>query len=560
MKKRNIILVIILLGFFQGFSQIAPDKYFVQFTDKNDSPYSIDNPEEFLTQRAIDRRIRQGIPVVENDIPVNPQYLQGVADEGAVLLNATKWLNGVTIFTESQTVLDNILALPYVEHILKLADKEIPSHKKSFFENETYGELTANPQRTVNGVDELEYGASRHQIDQINGIPLHDLGYQGQGMVIAVLDGGFQGAQEHPVFDSLWINGQILGTRDFVKPHDQNVFTDSEHGKSVLSIMGANWPGQMIGTAPKASYWLLRSEDVRSENIIEEYNWVSAAEYADSVGADVINSSLSYQDFDMPEWDHSYEDLDGNTAIATRGADYATSKGILVCNSAGNSATTSFPWNASPADADSVFSIGAVTYSGSWATFSSVGPTVDGRIKPAIVAMGQGTTIARGTSSVNTGSGTSYSSPIITGMSACLWQANPTMKVMEIQAALKASASNAETPNDTIGWGIPDYMRAHSIMTEIENQIDNQEELEVNLGPNPFKDVLYIQFVSSKEKQASIELYNILGVLLFKEKISINGNGNMEIFKNKLSWLKSGVYFLRISSGKQLITKKVVRQ
>ncbi|RLD46825.1 MAG: hypothetical protein DRI88_06965 [Bacteroidetes bacterium] len=557
---RKTLLIIILLIFFKGYSQIAPDKYFVRFTDKNDSPYSVNHPEEFLTQRAIDRRIRQGIAVVENDIPVNPQYLQGVADEGAVLLNVTKWLNGVTIFTESQSVLDSVLALPYVEHVLKLVDRGIPSHKKSFFENETYKEFIPDGQLTPNGVDELAYGMSRHQIDQINGIPLHNLGYQGQGMVIAVLDGGFDGVPEHPVFDSLWEKNQILGTKDFVHPHDQDVFTESEHGKSVLSTMGANLPGQMIGTAPEASYWLLRSEDVNSENIIEEYNWVSAAEYADSVGADVINSSLSYRDFDLPQWDHSYEDLDGNTAVATRGADYAASKGILVCNSAGNSAGGDFPWNAAPADADSVLSIGAVTSGGSWASFSSVGPTVDGRIKPAVAAMGQGTTVARGTSSVGTGNGTSYSSPIITGMSACLWQANPSMKVMEIQAAIKASASHAETPNDTIGWGIPDYMRAHTIMTEIENQAGNLQELVVSLSPNPFKDVLYLRFAQSKEKQAEIELYNILGVLLFREEISINGTGTIEIFKNKLSWIKSGIYFLRISSGKQLITKKVVRQ
>ncbi len=556
---RKTILIIVLLSFFHGYAQIAPDKYFVQFIDKNNSPYSIGNPEEFLTQRAIDRRLRQGILVVENDLPVNPQYLQGVTDEGAVLLNATKWLNGVTIFTESQTVLDHIYALPYVVEILKVVDRNNPSHK-SFFDEETYGKPGTDEGHTTRTVAELDYGAAEHQIDQINGIPLHNLGYQGQGMVIAVLDGGFEGAQEHPVFDSLWANGQILGTRDFVHPHDQDVFTESGHGKSVLSTMGANWPGQMIGTAPEASYWLLRSEDVNSENIIEEYNWVSAAEYADSVGADVINSSLSYQDFDLPQWDHSYEDLDGNTAVATRGADYATRKGILVCNSAGNSAGSEFPWNASPADADSVFSIGAVTYVGSWATFSSIGPTVDGRIKPAVVAMGQGTTVARGTSTVETGSGTSYSSPIITGMSTCLWQANPTMKVMEIQAAIKASASLAETPNDTLGWGIPDYMKAHTIMTEFENQIDKSNELDVNVWPNPFKDDLYMRFLSSKETHIRVELYNILGILIYGEDISISRDENKALFKNKLTWLRSGIYFLRISSDKNLVTKKVIRQ
>lgn len=561
MIKQKLTLLILLLCVIQGFSQIAPDKYYIQFTDKNDSPYSINNPEEFLTQRAIDRRVMQGIDIIENDIPVNPQYLQGVAGEGAVLLNATKWLNGVTIYTESQTVLDNILALPYVADVLKLVDKG-NDYEKDFFKNESYGNLDPINIGSHRSTSELDYGAAENQIDQINGIPIHNLGFQGQGMVIAVLDGGFQGVQEHPVFDSLWANNQILGTFDFVHPHDQNVFNESEHGKSVLSTMGANLPGQMIGTAPKASYWLLRSEYVvnGSENVIEEYNWISAAEFADSVGADVINSSLSYRDFDLPQWNHSYEDLDGNTAVATRGADYAASKGILACNSAGNSGSSSFPWNGAPADADSVFSIGAVDGNGTRAYFSSIGPTVDGRIKPAVMAQGQGTTVARGTSTIETGSGTSYSSPIIAGMSTCLWQANPTMKVMEIQAAIKASASHADNPDNFYGWGIPDYMEAHTIMTNIENQIANNEDVSVITRPNPFNAMLFIELNSQINEYLKVELYNTIGTLICSEAYYTESVSSLSIFQNKLENLKDGIYFLKINIDGDLITKKVIKQ
>ena len=560
MIKQKLTLLILLLFIIQGFSQIATDKYYIQFTDKNGSSYSIENPEEFLTQRAIDRRVMQGIGIIENDIPVNQQYLQGVANEGAVLLNATRWLNGVTIYTESQTVLDNILALPYVADVLKLVGGN--AYEKDFFKNESYGDLDPINTGSHQSTSELDYGAAENQIDQINGIPLHDLGFQGQGIVIAVLDGGFEGAQEHPVFDSLWVNNQILGTFDFVHPHDQNVFTESEHGKSVLSTMGANLPGEMIGTAPKASYWLLRSEYVvnNSENVIEEYNWISAAEFADSVGADVINSSLSYRDFDLPQWDHSYEDLDGNTAVATRGADYAASKGILVCNSAGNSGSGSFPWNGAPADADSVFSIGAVDGNGTRASFSSIGPTVDGRIKPAVMAKGQGTTVARGTSTIETGSGTSYSSPIITGMTACLWQANPTMKVMEIQAAIKESASHADNPDNFYGWGIPDYMEAHTIMTNIENQIVNNKGLSVKLWPNPFNAVLFIEFNSQINEYLRVELYNTIGTLIYSDVYYAKSVSSLSIFKNKLENLKNGIYFLKINLDGNLITKKVIKQ
>ncbi|PLW95914.1 MAG: serine protease [Marinilabiliales bacterium] len=558
MKLKTVFPFILLLISFQSFAQIAPDTYYIQFTDKNNSPYSIDNPLQFLSQRAIDRRVNQGIEIVENDLPVNPQYMQGVADAGAIILNATKWLNGVTIYTESQTVVDNILALPYVSSALKLVNKE-STEEKSFFKNESFGEIDLESFITERSTSELNYGAAENQIDQINGIPLHNMGYQGQGMVIAVLDGGFVGVEEHPVFDSLWANSQILGTRDFVHPYDQDVFTESEHGKSVLSTIGANEPGQMIGTAPKANFWLLRSEDVMTENIIEEYNWVSAAEFADSVGADVINSSLSYQDFDMPQWDHSYEDLDGNSAPSTIGADMVTSKGVLVCNSAGNSGDSGFPWNAAPADADNILSIGAVNESGIRAEFSSIGPTVDGRIKPAVMAQGSGTIVARNTEGVGPGSGTSYSSPIIAGMSACLWQANPTMTVLEIQAAIKESASRADSPDNLYGWGIPDYMEAHTIMTDIEFPLENKE-IHVKTFPNPFNSMLSIEVKSTVNENVEFELYNLIGSLILSEHHQINSNSTISLFQYQLRTLNAGIYFLKINSNGNTSTIKLIKQ
>ncbi|MCB2209182.1 MAG: S8 family peptidase [Bacteroidetes bacterium] len=559
MKLKNVFPFILLLISFQSFTQIAPDTYYIQFTDKNNSPYSMDNPGEFLSQRAIDRRVNQGIDIVENDLPVNPEYLQGVVNAGATILNATKWLNGVTIYTESQTVVDDILTLPYVSIALKLVYKE-SDEEKSFFKNESFRTLDPGSFNNERSTSELNYGAAEDQIDQINGIPIHNLGYQGQGMIIAVLDGGFVGVEEHPVFDSLWTNDQILGTRDFVHPYDQDVFTESEHGKSVLSTIGANKPGQMIGTAPKASFWLLRSEDVMTENIIEEYNWISAAEFADSVGADVINSSLSYQDFDMSQWTHPYSDMDGNTAPATIGADLVTSKGILVCNSAGNSGSSSFPWNGAPADADSVFSIGAVDGNGYRASFSSIGPTADGRIKPAVMAKGQGTTVARGYSGIETGSGTSYSSPIIAGMSTCLWQANPTMKVMEIQEAIKQSASRADNPDNEYGWGIPDYMEAHAIMTSIENQMTENESVFVRTFPNPFSSELSVEIRTNKNVNVRFELYNVMGSLIFSENHKNSDISTVSPFKHQLTNLNGGIYFLKINANGSTVTKKIMKR
>jgi hypothetical protein len=279
------------------FSQVAPDKYFVRFTDKNNSPYSIGNPSEFLSQRAIDRRNNQGIEIEESDLPVNPAYLQGVSEAGATILNPSKWLNGVSIYTTDPGVLAAINELPYVASIT-LPSQAIPGEnpvnvdfEKSFFQHETYNKENGTVLKQAGAVTAFDYGFGLNQIQLMNGDVFHEMGFRGQGKVIAVLDAGFLNANNLDVFDSIWQNNQVLGTHDFVRGGDV-LFDEHPHGAMVLSCMAANIPGQLIGTAPKASFWLLRSEDGATEYIIEEYNWVSAAEYADSVGADVINSSL----------------------------------------------------------------------------------------------------------------------------------------------------------------------------------------------------------------------------------------------------------------------------
>lgn len=558
MKLINLLITVVLLTGLQLSAQIAPDKYYIQFSDKNNSPYSIDNPEEFLTQRSLDRRSSQGISIQENDIPVNPQYLQGVSQTGANLLFATRWFNGVTVETTDPAVIEAILNLPYVSSVLKMKENA-DAGKKDFFEKENVSELI-NSDNLKSGRDmsDLDYGFAYIQINQINGIPLHNKGFKGEGMVVAVLDGGFDGADVHPVFDSLWNDDRVLGTKDFIHVGG-NVFTESEHGKMVLSTMAANDPGNMIGTAPKASYWLLRSEDVYSENLIEEYNWVSAAEFADSVGADMINSSLSYVDFDMPQWNHNYEDLDGNTAVVTIGADLAFSKGIFVCNSAGNSGGSDFPWNGAPADGFDVFSIGAIDENGNRAYFSSIGPTADGRIRPVVMAMGSGTTVAVGNNGVSSGSGTSFSSPIITGMTTCLWQANPNLKVSQIQEAIKQSASNSTSPNNLVGWGTPDYELANSLLTTVENFPGKQNDI-IQAWPNPFSDVLNFRINLPNSDNVSVELSAVSGVVVYKQEFAINGNSadiDISLIVNKLP---NGIYFLKVLSSKNIEIEKLIKK
>jgi hypothetical protein len=552
MKFRNLLIIALSVLALPIFGQIAPETYYIQFSDKAGSVYSIDNPEAFLSQRAIDRRERQYIPIIENDIPVNQNYIDGVEATGATLLFATKWLNGLTITTNDPAVLGAIQALPYVVEIRGLVDEPMEQiiKEKIFFTNEIV--TNQKPSNSIKNTNDFNYGNAYTQINQLNGIPLHDQGYRGQGMVIGILDGGFQETDTHVAFDSLRNNGQILGTKDFVHPGG-NVYTESYHGTMVLSTIGSNVPGQMIGTAPKASFWLLRSEYVSTENVVEEYNWVSAAEFADSVGVDVINSSLGYIDFDMPEWDHNYSHMDGNTAICTIGADLAASKGILVVNSAGNSGDNwDFPYVGSPADGNEVFSIGAVDGNGSRASFSSIGPTYDGRIKPDVMAMGSGTAVASYSNSFSYGSGTSFSSPVTAGMSTCLWQANPAVTNLDIKYAIMLSGNRMNNPDNNYGYGIPDFQLARAVLTTL-SEMRSSEKLAVVM-PNPI--VNSTNFDLLKDTNYTVRIFDALG----KSFYEISGDKRIENnVEDVLNRLKSGFYILNIVVGEQSQSIKVIK-
>lgn len=557
--KQKILTALLMFGIVaNSFAQVvAADKFYVQFTNKSGSIYSIDHPEDFLTQRAIDRRSRFGIMITENDIPVNANYVQGVAAVGVEILNSTKWFNGVTIYTNDTNLLSQIRDLEYVSSIVETS---FPMSKKSDkFKNIILHENDINNESAgLKNTESMDYGYSFGQIDQLNGIMLHDEGFMGQGMVIAVLDAGFSGALTHPILDYLWQNNKILGSKDFVYIGG-SVFNDSEHGKMVLSCMGGNLPGEMIGTAPEADYWLLRSEEAPHENLIEEYNWMSAAEFADSVGADVINSSLGYIDFDTTIFNHPYSAMNGNTTVISRAADIAATKGMLVVNSAGNSGdNTSFPWIGAPADGDSVFTIGAVNLDDQRASFSSIGPTADGRIKPLVMACGQGATIAVGTSGYSTwGNGTSFSSPIMAGMSTCLWQAHPEMTAMDVQEAIKSSGTYATDPDDYMGWGIPNFYGADSILTSISNPIfiDNF----VAVYPNPFNNKLEIEINTDSAETISIELVSITGNIIFRKHFDVLNSNKKIILTSELASIQQGVYFLKVVAQNKTRIVKVIK-
>ena len=557
MKKYFLFFLLILFSI-PLLSQIAPDKYFVQFTDKNNSPYSLSQPEAFLTARALARRAKFHIPVKENDLPVNPQYVQAVANVGVKIINTSRWLNGVTVYTTDAALIDSIGKLSFVKSTLKFGVARQIADK---FKKEAAIPVVKIPVYKAGNTSEADYGAALTQIKQIDGIDLHNQGFRGEGMVIAVLDAGYSNVPTHPLFKNLREEYRILGTRDFVNPGG-DVYPQHYHGRMVLSCMAADLPGTMIGTAPNASYWLLRSEDAPTENVIEEYNWVSAAEFADSVGADIIiNSSLGYIGFDDSTFSHPYSDMNGKICISTLGAEIAASKGILVVNSAGNSGQdNAFPWIGAPADGDSVLTVGAVTATGARASFSSIGPTFDGRIKPTVMAMGQNDAVADATDSVTLASGTSFSSPVLAGMCACLWQAHPQATNMQIIDALKKTASFSGDPNSLMGWGIPDFAKADAYLTQtlgISNPEADQNVL--TAYPNPFRDGFSVVIPQNISGKVQLTLFSLDGKRLFEKEYQVN-NSRLPLYNVSLSQLQPGIYLLRLSHSGENFYGKVMKK
>ncbi len=555
MKKVLLFGLSLFMGV-QLIAQLSPNKYWVKFTDKNDSPYSIEHPEEFLSERAMQRRVNQGIAIDELDIPVNPSYIQSVKDIGVDVIYATKWFNSVVIYTTNSSFLDDIEALPFVLSVSKAAGGDYGNSKKTFFEKEEYGISNTSSVTSEKKTNEYNYGQAYDQINLINGIPLHNLGFDGSGMLIGILDAGFLNVNINTAFDSLYANNQIKGTRDFVNPGG-DVYQEHFHGAMVLSTIGANLPGEMVGTAPKADFWLIRTEDANSEYLIEELNWVAGAEFADSVGVDVINTSLGYAEFDDASQNHSYADMNGDVAPISVGADIAASKGILCVNSAGNSGSSAWFYITAPADADSICTVGATDNYGVIAGFSSHGPTSDGQVKPDVCATGSGTTIIDPwDGSVSFGSGTSFSSPVTAGMATCLWQSHPEATNMEILQAMRESADKYTNPDDAYGYGIPDYEMAMGMLTSIPEQAF--ENTNFITYPNPVGESLYISTSDSGVKIKSMEIYDLSGRLVYHQ----NKEQKMYPYAPVHFFVKDleiGMYQLRVITNKRSYSKKILK-
>lgn len=445
--KKLVLLVFALnicLGTFAQFTPGDTLKYRISLKDKAATDYSLQKPEMYLSKKSIERRKRQGLEIDSTDLPVCKKYVDAIRKKGVHVLVTGKWDNFVTVSCNDSMLIAEIAGLPFV----RSTERVWRGVAKRASERDS---LINKPLRT----DSL-YGPAITQIKMSHADRLHEAGFKGQGMTIAVIDAGFHNVDKIEAMKNI----NILGTRDFVNP-EADIYAESSHGMSVLSCMAMNQPNVMIGTAPEASYWLLRSEDEYSENLVEQDYWAAAIEFADSVGVDLVNTSLGYYSFDDPAKNYRYRDLNGHYALMSREAAKAADKGIVVVCSAGNSGSGSWKKITPSGDAENVITVGAVNKYGVLAPFSSVGNTADGRVKPDVVAVGLGSDVMGTDGNLRHANGTSFSSPIMCGMVACLWQACPELTAKEIIELVRRSGDRAVFPDNIYGYGIPDLWKAY---------------------------------------------------------------------------------------------------
>lgn len=532
------LLYILLLISFTSIAQT--EDAWVYFKDKPNMDYYINNPLEMLSQRAIERRIRQGIALDSKDIPIASSYMNQIeAATGITVLAKSKWLNAVHIAGSAENI-NTLGALEFVGSI-QFANHTLNS--RIAFQNS----LAISHHNKLDILTDFDYGQASNQIEMLHGDFLHENDYTGSGMQIAVIDAGFRNVNTMGAFERIRNNNQILGTYNFVAD-TEDVYGYHYHGTMVLSTIAGYVENEFVGTAPDAAYYLFISEDVSQEHPLEESWWVEAAEKADSLGVDIINTSLGYTTFDRAAYNHTYEELDGNTTFISRGAEIAFSRGMLVINSAGNSGNSSWHYIGAPADAHSILSIGAVDAGGNMAGFSSYGPTSDGVIKPDVCAQGRGTSVINTSNAIITANGTSFSSPVLSGVSACLWQAFPNKTNYEIAQSIRESGHLYVAPEDQFGYGIPDFINANNALSTEGNTLE-----QIAIFPNPVRtgSVLYIRN-PVKEHISECIIMDTTGKTVFYKKTR-----SLPPFIT-IPNVSKGLYFVTLKSESTIFSSKLM--
>ena len=539
--KKLLLFSLLLIGFL-GYSQ---EDAWVYFADKPNAQYYFDNPLEMLSQRALDRRANQNIALDIKDVPIHQPYVDEVmASPGIEVKAKSKWFNAVHVRGDLSDI-NNLTNLAFVDHI-QYADRTLNVQGRST--NTNRSTVVGSVNKTLDTNVTFAYGNSGNQIQMLNAHLLHQQDFTGAGKIIAVMDAGFPSVDVISPFQRIRDNNQILGGYNFVD-RNNNFYTRNSHGTMVLSTMGGYVPNQLVGTAPDAQYYLFITEDINSENPVEESNWVEAAELADSLGVDIINTSLGYFDYDNPNYSYIYDDMNGVTSFISRGADIAFSRGMICVTSAGNSGAGPNPHIAVPADAINNLTVGAVRPDESYATFSSIGPSFDGRIKPDVMAQGQSAVVSSTSGVIGVANGTSFSGPIMAGAVASFWQAVPWATNQQVIDFVKQSADRFANPTALFGYGIPNFQTALDMALLSVNDNDFQKFL---VYPNPASESLSISFPTGFDS-ADFSLYNSLGQLVLDKNITSNVTIAIEN-------LNSGIYFYKIKSNTFVQTGKIIKK
>lgn len=516
------------------------DIYWVSFKDKKNTPYSIFRPQEYLSPRALERRARYNIPIDSTDLPITPEYLEPISIKGFKIHSRSRWLNGVAVLVEAASAnVDDLKQFEFIKDVFPIGFKRRvePSTTK-------VGERDYSTQYRKK--DHL-YGLGKNQITMLNGHYLHKMGFEGQEMHVAIMDGGFDGIRETPAFDSLFQRGQILGTHDFVQGDDY-VYESSTHGRNVLSCMAANMPYLFVGTAPEAKYYLFKTEDVKGEYLIEEYNWIAAVEQADQLGVDVINSSLGYYDFDDNDMDYGYVDIDGKTSAMTRAANLAAKKGLFIVNSAGNEGNGKWKHITVPGDAEGIMTVGAVDRDGYHAKFSSFGFEEKDYIKPNVMARGAIAVVAaKKRYDTSYSNGTSFASPIMAGVVTSFWQAMPEYSNAELIQAIENSASKTDQPDNAYGYGIPDFYAAYKELSGSVIELNKKQAYYTEVVD--LSERLDIFMSKVKAFKAEVTLHNVHGQLIFSDSSDLTSQYERKLWYQTVpNWknLPKGVYYMTI--------------
>lgn len=499
-----------LLGLCVGLGLNAQtQRYWVFLSDKGtEAPQWLSNPRAFLSADALALKAEKGISIDESDIPVSQAYRSVLAANSQKVLYASRWLNAVAVEV-NPAQLAAIQALPFTQSItpvqtMKVSRFNAPKTERT--EEAAYGSEKEPG-------DVFDYGKARVQAAMLNVTEYHAKGITGRGVKVAVFDAGFENANKINVFDSLWAQKRIVAWHDFVDG-DEDVFESDSHGTNVLSCIAANLPGKMVGIAPHATFYLARTEQSKSETNREEYNWVAAMEWADSIGVDVIHSSLGYSKFDDGVGSYTYKDMDGNTAICTKAADRAAKKGIIVTVSAGNEGGDAWKYITAPSDADSVLCVGAVNAKGKRTYFSSVGPSSDGQVKPDVMAMGGNTTVATPDNTISTSDGTSFSGPIMAGFEILLRSAHPKRSNMDIIQATRLSGDQYNFPDAEYGYGIPNILVADSLLKNVKDlstvKMPGTEKPLRGDKPKPKAETLPLTFATNPKSKITATLAQIV--------------------------------------------------